>query len=180
MKRNLLLSSTIGILFTVAGAYFGNQHVHAAVPQTPAVHELFASSLPDLHNQPQALGQWKGKALLINFWATWCTPCVQEIPALSALQSESKSANMQIIGIGIDSAANMLEFSSKYKVSYPLYVGGEAGSGLLQKFGDQAGGLPFSVLITPNGQIKKTYLGRLKMDEVTRDLASLQGLGKSN
>jgi thiol-disulfide isomerase/thioredoxin len=172
MKQNFLLSSVIAVLFAAIGVYFGNQQVHAEGPQPPVVRKLFASSMPDLKNQVQALSQWKGKILLVNFWATWCTPCVQEMPELSALQTSNKIANVQIIGIGIDSAANMLEFSSKYKISYPLYVAGTSDSALLREFGDQAGGLPYSVLIAPNGQIKKTYLGRLKMDEVKRDLAS--------
>jgi len=173
MKRQFLPFSIIAILFMAIGAYFGNQHVHAETPQAPAVQDFLASSLPDLKNQTQPLMQWKGKVLLVNFWATWCLPCVQEMPELSALQSEHKIANMQIIGIGIDSVANIQEFSAKYKISYPLYVAGATGTDLLRRFGDQAGGLPFSVLITPNGQIKKTYLGKLKMDEVRRDMAAL-------
>ena len=173
MKRNLLATSVVAILFTAMGAYFGNQHVNAAVTQAPEVKEFFASTLIDLKNQGQPLNQWKGKSLLVNFWATWCTPCVQEMPELSALQSENKLPNVQVIGIGIDTAENMQTFSSKYKISYPLYVGGVTGTDLLRKLGDHAGGLPFSVLITPNGQIKKVYLGRLKIDEVKHDLAAL-------
>jgi len=66
-----------------------------------------------------------------------------------------------------------MEFSTKFKISYPLYVAEATGSAQMRKFGDEGGGLPFSVLIGPNGQVKKTYLGRLKMDEVKRDLAAL-------
>ncbi len=161
------------MLFASIGAYFGNQNRQTDVQPVPATSPLFAASLPDLSNQSQALSQWKGKILLVNFWATWCTPCVQEMPELSALQSGDHVKNMQIIGIGIDSADNMLDFSSKYKISYPLYVAGMGGSTLLRELGDQAGGLPFSILIAPDGQIKKTYLGRLKMDEVQRDIATL-------
>lgn len=171
MKRNLILSIVIAILFTAIGAYFGNQRVQAETTQAAAVHELFASFMSDQQNRMQPLAQWKGKTLLVNFWATWCTPCVQEMPELSALQSEHKTANLQIIGIGIDSAANIREFSTKYKISYPLYIADTTGSNLMRNLGDEAGGLPFSVLIGPNGQIKKTYLGRLKMEEVKRDIA---------
>jgi len=173
MKRNILLSVAIAILFTAIGAYFGNQQVQAEVAQSAGARELLATSLPNQNGQTQSLAQWKGKVLLVNFWATWCTPCVQEMPELSALQLENKVPNMQIIGIGIDSAANIREFSTKYKISYPLYVADTTGSELLRKLGDAAGGLPFSVLIAPNGQIKKTYLGRLKMSEVKQDIASI-------
>jgi thiol-disulfide isomerase/thioredoxin len=177
MNRNFVLFAVIAILFTSIGAYFGNLHRQGDGAQTATTSQLadplFATSLPDLSNQNQALAQWKGKILLVNFWATWCTPCVQEMPELSALQSGAHAKNMQIIGIGVDSADNMREFSSKYKISYPLYVADMSGSALLRKLGDQAGGLPFSILIAPDGQVKKTYLGRLKMDEVQRDIAAL-------
>jgi thiol-disulfide isomerase/thioredoxin len=173
MKRNLILPVFIAILFTAIGAYFGSQRVQAGTPPSSAVTELLATSMPDQHNQVQSLAQWKGKILLVNFWATWCTPCVQEMPELSALQLDGKIKNLQIIGIGIDSAANIMEFSTKFKISYPLYVAEATGSAQMRKFGDEGGGLPFSVLIGPNGQVKKTYLGRLKMDEVKRDLAAL-------
>lgn len=172
MKRNILLSSLIAVLFTALGAYFGNQHAQAEVPQGQGVRDFFAASMPDTSNHTQSLAQWKGKILLVNFWATWCHPCVQEMPELSALQAGNKNPKVQIIGIGIDSAANIQEFSTKYKISYPLYVADTSGSELLRKLGDSAGGLPFSVLIGPNGQVKKTYLGSLKMAEVERDLAS--------
>ena len=95
------------------------------------------------------------------------------MPELSTLQTKGKIKNFQIIGIGIDSAANIQEFSTKYKITYPLYVGGTGGSELLRKMGDAAGGLPFSLLIGPDGQVKKTYLGSLKIDQVKRDIAAL-------
>ena len=135
--------------------------------------DLFAASLPDVKNQSQPLAQWKGKILLVNFWATWCHPCVQEMPALSSLQAKGKIKNLQVIGIGIDTADNISQFSAKYKISYPLYVGGVDASELMRKLGDGAGGLPFSLLIGPDGQVKKTYLGALKMDQVKRDIGAL-------
>ena len=95
------------------------------------------------------------------------------MPELSALQSESKATKLQIVGIGVDSASNIQEFSTKYKISYPLYVAGTSGSELMRKLGDQAGGLPFSVLIAPNGRVKKIYSGRLKMDEIRHDIGGL-------
>lgn len=173
MKRNFLLYVVIAVLFTTLGAYFGNQHVQAEAPQSAAVRDFFATSMPNQDNQTQSFAQWQGKILLVNFWATWCTPCVQEMPELSALQTENKMPNMQIIGIGIDSPANIQEFLTQHKISYPIFASDSTGSELLRKLGDEAGGLPFSVLIGPNGQIKKTYLGRLKMADVRRDLASL-------
>jgi len=171
MKRNILLFASIGILFTTIGAYFGAKQLEPETPGTRAITHLFAQSLADHQGKIQNMSQWKGKTLIVNFWAPWCAPCVEEMPELSALQAEVAKKNTQIIGIGIDSPSNILAFSAKYKIAYPLYIAGMSGTELPRAFGNQ-GGLPFTVIIGPDEQVKKTYLGRLKLDEVRRDLAA--------
>lgn len=173
MKRNTLILGAVGLLFAAGGAWFGLRQLQPAAPAAPAVAQLFSQSLPDVKGQPQPLSQWKDKALVVNFWATWCAPCVDEMPELSALQTELGASNIQILGIGIDSAANIAEFASKYNITYPLYTGGMGATELSRQFGNKAGGLPFTVLVGRDGQVKKTYLGRLKMGELRKDLASL-------
>jgi thiol-disulfide isomerase/thioredoxin len=138
-----------------------------------AVSNLYAQSLNDLAGKPQSLGQWKGKPLLVNFWASWCAPCVQEMPELSELAAKDGGKHFNVIGIGIDSPANLNEFVKKTKVAYPLYVGGMSGTDLSRELGNTHGGLPFTVLIGPDGQVRKTYLGRLKFDQLRADLAKL-------
>ncbi|MBC7513507.1 MAG: TlpA family protein disulfide reductase [Herminiimonas sp.] len=177
MKRNVAIAVVIGLLFAGAGMYFGAQ---APIGQVPAVAksagetpDLFGRSLPDASGTPQSLAQWKGKPVVVNFWATWCAPCVQEMPELSALQTEIAPRKVQILGIGIDSPTNIKEFASKYKISYPLYVAGMEGTELARQYGNQAGGLPYTVLIGADGKVRKTYLGKLKMDELRRDIAGL-------
>lgn len=138
-----------------------------------AVDNLYAQSLNDLQGTPQPLSQWRGKPLLVNFWATWCAPCVQEMPELSELADADGGKSFNVIGIGIDSPSNMKEFADKLKIAYPLYVGGMGGTELSREFGNQAGGLPYTVLIGADGQVRKTYLGKLKFDELRADLAKL-------
>lgn len=175
MKRKLPLFIVVGLLFAALGVYLGVylgvNRLAPATPQTTATTGLLAHTWPDAQGTPQKLSQWGNKSLIVNFWATWCAPCVQEMPELSALQAELAPKGIQLIGIGIDSAANIGEFSSKYKISYPLYVAGIDGAELSRSFGNQAGGLPFTVLIGRDGRVKKTYLGRLKMQELRADLA---------
>jgi thiol-disulfide isomerase/thioredoxin len=173
MRRNILLFSVVAVLFASIGIYFGKKDLEPTSPQPSATANFFAQSMNDSEGKPQALSQWKGKPLVVNFWATWCPPCVEEMPELSALQREVLNKNIQIIGIGIDSPSNIAEFSSKYKIHYPLYTSGMSGTDLSRQFGNQAGGLPFTVLIGADGQIKKRYLGRLNMEELRKDLASL-------
>lgn len=169
-KSNNWIIAAVACIFAILGIFAGIQKFALHTPQSNVVSELLAMSLVDAEGNTQALSQWKGKILLVNFWATWCAPCVQEIPELSELQLLAQQKNIQIIGLGIDSAANIQEFSRQHKISYPLYIADTSGVALSRKFGNQAGGLPFTVLISADGNIQKSYLGRLKLDDVKHDL----------
>ncbi|MDB5746061.1 MAG: alkyl hydroperoxide reductase [Massilia sp.] len=182
-KKKVIAIAMVAIVFGALGAVFGSKTREAA-PVTTAIAptggsahtastNLYAQTLNDLSGKPQALAQWKGKALLVNFWATWCGPCVQEMPELSALANEEAGKRFNVIGVGIDSPGAMNEFATKHNIKYPLYVGGMGGTELSREFGNPSGGLPFTVLIDASGQVKKTYLGKLKFDELKADLAAL-------
>lgn len=183
-RNNLIAYAVVALLFGATGAYVGINKKEPAPPLTTTiaptggephapVSALFAQSMNDAGGVPQALSQWKGKALVLNFWAPWCAPCVKEMPELDALATENAGKNLQVIGIGIDSPANIAQFASKFKISYPLYVAGLSGTDLARQFGNSAGGLPYTVLIGADGQVKKTYLGLLKFDQLKADMAAL-------
>ena len=143
-----------------------------AVDADPA-NALFAQSMNDTAGKPQALSQWKGKPVLVNFWAPWCAPCVKEMPELSALAGELKSKNIHVVGIGVDTPTNIAEFTAKINIAYPVYIGGMNATDLARGFGNTNGSLPYSVLIGADGKVIKTYLGILKFDELRRDLAAI-------
>ncbi len=179
-KKHLTAYAVVALLFAASGAYVGSKKQDAAPITSTApggvtgpVAELFKQTLPDAKGAATALAQYKGKAMLVNFWAPWCGPCVQEMPELSALAAGEEGKKLQVIGIGIDSPTNIAEFSDKYKITYPVLVAGMSGTDLSRQFGNAGGGLPYTVLIGADGQVKKTYLGRLKFDELRKDLATL-------
>jgi len=185
MKKNkkLAVVAAVAVVFCALGVVFGSKTKQAApltttiAPSAGAAHSattnLYAQSLNDLSGKPQALSQWKGKPLLVNFWATWCGPCVQEMPELSHLADEEAGKRFNVIGVGIDAPTAMSEFATKHNIKYPLYVGGMGGTDIARAFGNANGGLPFTVLIGADGQVRKTYLGKLKFDELKADLARL-------
>jgi thiol-disulfide isomerase/thioredoxin len=184
-KKSWIGYAVVAVLFGAMGALVGINKKEPAPPVTTViaptggaphtpVTALFAQSLNDAKGTPQSLAQWKGKALVVNFWAPWCAPCVEEMPELAALAADNAGKDLNVIGIGIDSPANIAEFATKFKITYPLYVAGMSGTDLARQFGNAAGGLPYTVLIGADGQVRKTYLGRLKFDELKADLAKLK------
>ena len=179
-KTHLAAYVGVAVLFAASGAWVGFNKQNAAPVTTTApagvtgpVGALYAQTLPDAKGAPTSLAQYKGKAMLVNFWAPWCAPCVQEMPELSELAAGEEGKKLQVIGIGIDSPSNIAAFSDKYKITYPVLVGGMSGTDLSRQLGNTRGALPYTVLIGADGQVKKTYLGRLKFDELRKDLATL-------
>ena len=181
-RKNAVVYTVVALAFGALGLWLGLKNnpapaiapapVAAAVPQGP-VGALFGQSMNDASGASHTLARWKGKPLIVNFWAPWCAPCVQEMPELSELAVASTARDINVIGIGIDSPANIAKFASDLKIAYPLYVAGLSGTELSRQFGNTNGGLPYTVLIGADGQIKKTYLGKLKFDELKADLAKL-------
>ena len=137
-----------------------------------AVDAIFDLTLPDLEGRSQPLAQWRGKVLVVNYWASWCKPCVEEMPAFSRLSSHYASWGVQFVGIGLDEAEKMQAFAKKTPVSYPLLVAESAGT----TPGLQVKGLPYTVVIGRDGRIETTHLGR--MDEAALEPVLRRLLGQ--
>ncbi len=169
--KNVILLAVVAVICVGVGIYASHRAHPADSPETLALNQLLLQSMPDATGQTQSLAQYKGRPLVVNFWATWCGPCVEEMPELTALQQEI--APVQILGIGVDSQENIAKFAQKYQIRYPLFVAGTGATDLLRQFGNQAGGLPFTALVGKDGKVKKVYLGRIKFDELRADLSKL-------
>jgi thiol-disulfide isomerase/thioredoxin len=145
----------------------------AATPQANAVAALWDSPMHDANGKPQSLAGFKGQTVVVNFWASWCGPCVEEMPALAQLHREYAHKGVQFIGIGVDSEKNVKAFLQKVQVDYPVYVSGFAGADLARNFGNTAGGLPFTVVIDAKGTIRSTKLGEIQPGELKKTLDAL-------
>jgi len=121
-----------------------------------------ATTLNDLSGKPVALERYRGKPLVINFWARWCAPCRQEIPELARFAKAHKG-KIEVLGIGIeDKAEAVREFAAKNAMDYPVFVAGDKGIPLMQNLGNTVGGLPFTLFVDRNGQIVERKLGMIK------------------
>ena len=138
-----------------------------------ATAQLLALTLPDTNATNQPLGQWRGKLLVVNFWATWCTPCREEMPGFSRLQEKFSGKNVQFVGIAFDSVDKVQQFTLQTPVSYPLLIGTSALLPISAGLGNAAGGLPFTVVIGRDGALLQSRLGIWKetaFDAILSDL----------
>lgn len=170
-RREALLLGAAGIAAAAAGFLIGPLLLGPGRNKEEKL--LGAASFPDLEAKPRRLSEWRGKVLVCNFWATWCTPCREEIPMLVALRGKYASQGLEIVGIALDNAAKVSEFSASYKISYPILVAEAGGLDLMRGLGNQSGGLPYTVVTDRSGEIVHRKLGLLKQTELEPMIESL-------
>ena len=113
-------------------------------------------------SQMQSLSKWKGQYLVLNFWATWCKSCQHEVPELNKLYNQFKDKNAVVVGLAVDNADKVNDYIEQYGVDYPILVGGNEALELSKKMGNKVVGLPFTIMITPQGEMVETILGSTK------------------
>jgi thiol-disulfide isomerase/thioredoxin len=127
---------------------------------------LLALTLPDPSGRPQPLSQWQGKVLVVNFWATWCGPCREEMPDLVRAQKEYGAKGLQIVGIAADDADKVQQFAKEIQLNYPALIGGYAAIDLSKDLGNSLVALPFTLVVDRQGKVAYTHLGPVKPDKL--------------
>lgn len=139
---------------------------------SPAFNFL-AIALPDASGQMQAVQQWQGKVLVLNYWATWCPPCRQEMPMFSTLHERYAAQGVQFVGLSIDTADKVTEFQKTNPVAYPLLIAPMNALEPTAALGNETQGLPFTVVLDRNGHIAATKLGRFSESDLERLIKQL-------
>lgn len=169
----------VALLLAVAAAGVVWQLLKTAPPSgrptvaAEAIARLQGSTLADSNGQSQAIGQWRGKVLVVNYWATWCPPCREEMPAFSRLQTRLGPSGVQFIGIGIDSPSAIKEYALQSPMTYPLLIGGLEGMDLMRELGNTAGALPYTLVLDRQGQPAFARLGMVQEGELEAQLTAL-------
>ena len=169
-QRRLLVGGLAAGLALAAGLYVGLgwRDAQGKVEVPPAaLDRFFGQSLDDADGKPRRLADWRSGVLVVNFWATWCPPCREEMPALSRLQAKHPQA--QFVGISIDSAENVKRYVKETPVGYPLLIAGTDGAELTRLLGNEVMALPYTIVIKGGREVALTKLGKIS----ERDLDTL-------
>lgn len=176
MKRSLpwLALGGLALFATLIGYRLGILGKGAEMP-TPVAPKIpiFDLVLADLNAKPQSLGQWRGKILVVNYWATWCHPCREEMPGFSRLQDKFRDKGVQFVGISAEDTAKIIEFQKETPVSYPLLIGDMGIMKSSAELGNTRQALPFTAVFDREGRLAATKLGRLAEPELEGQLKDL-------
>jgi thiol-disulfide isomerase/thioredoxin len=161
-RRRLLLASAVGVAAAAAGAGWAWRR------HTPdgGLEQLWQSSFPGLDGRPLALASLRGKPLVLNFWATWCAPCIKEMPQFDRFHQAYAARGWQVVGLAIDSDTAVAEFLKRMPVHYPVAVAGMEGAELMLALGNGHGALPFTVGLDAQGRVLGRRLGETHFAEL--------------
>jgi thiol-disulfide isomerase/thioredoxin len=183
MTRTALV--TILLSSTAILAYVGYRALNlVAIPQETTevtatiepVEMLPEFSLENVMGKQQSIGSWPGKALLVNFSATWCAPCLREIPLLAEYQANNEDLSFQVVGIAVDRAEPVQAFMSNMEFNYPILIGQSDAMDAAASFGVEFFGLPFSVFTDTEGHVLGVHTGELHAEDLDELLGVLVDL----
>jgi thiol-disulfide isomerase/thioredoxin len=170
MKQSTLIITVAAL--ALIGGMSARGLLSAPASQTTQ-NSLPEFSLDDLSGKQHSAKEWQGKVLVINFWATWCPPCLKEMPEFAELQSKYADKGLQFIGIALDDLEPVKEFTTSHKINYPILLGGDHGTKLAHELGNIVDTVPFTVIINKQGQIVKSKMGVLSGEELIKIVTPL-------
>ncbi len=168
MKRTSRIALlALAAVLALAAGFWMNPWNRGGTPDSGNIAQLMAASLPDMEGKSQALAQWRGKVMVVNFWATWCLPCLEEIPGFVRMQETLGNQGLQFVGIAVDDVVKVREFAVKYGMNYPILIGQMDAIELARLAGNERGGLPFTIIMDRKGRLIGTELGGLNEQQLT-------------
>jgi len=171
MSKSSAYAKWAAIVGAALAALAAGIYLSLDAPRPSAV--LLDLTLPDVDGRDQRLDQWKGKVVVVNFWATWCEPCRKEMPEFVQAQAKLGGKGLQFVGIAIDQPDKIRQFANELHLNYPSLVGGYGALELSKTLGNQIGALPFTVILDRDGRTAYTQMGPLKPGKLDAVVAKL-------
>lgn len=171
------IAATVGVLALFIGFAIASRFGSAPTAAPVSATALFSHTFTDANGQSQAMGQWQGTWLVVNFWATWCAPCVEEMPDLEKVQAEYAGRGVTVVGLAIDNPTAVKQFRDSLNLKLPLLIAGAIGTDVARQLGNVSGALPYTVLVDREGNITRSKLGQVRASELRSWLDA--GLGKA-
>jgi thiol-disulfide isomerase/thioredoxin len=165
-SRRIWLTGAVAVAAAAAGAAVAWKRSSPQAAGSGAEQQLWEQHLETPDGKPFAMADWRGKWVLLNFWATWCPPCVKEMPMLSEFAERSAEHGIQVLGLAVDKADAVGRFLARQPVQYPVALAMQGGLGLTRALGNLQGGLPFTVLLDPEGIVRQRKIGELSSEDL--------------
>lgn len=172
LSRSNWLILGLAVLAAALGGYAQHRSRSPAPAESALIAQpLPAISLPDLDGKPHLLSDYRGRRVLLNFWASWCVPCLAEMPALTLTQEKFGEHAPIVVGIAMDEPAHVRAFLAAHPVNYPILIGQMGPPSTSLQLGNIHQVLPYSVLIGADGRILATHAGPLSAAQLKQWLA---------
>jgi thiol-disulfide isomerase/thioredoxin len=165
-RRQALLTGGVAVAAAGAGAGWAWWRHRETDSHTGAEEAVWQQRFERPHGGELAMASLRGQPVLLNFWATWCAPCIKEMPLLDAFYKEHQAKGWHVVGLAIDSPTPVREFLGKLPVSFPIGLAGLTGVDLARSLGNASGALPFSLAFDRRGAVIFRKLGLLKPEDL--------------
>ena len=168
IKRRHWMMAGVGVAAAAAGAGVALWRFRPDTVLSGVEESFWNASMETLDGATLTMRKFHGRPLLLNFWATWCPPCVDELPLLNSLYAAHTGKGFQVLGLAIDQPAAVRKFLDRLPLEFPVALAGLTGTELGRALGNQAGGLPFTVLFGADGNILQRKMGQLTEQDLTQ------------
>lgn len=172
MKRRQLMYAGTAAAAALAGAGVAwwqiQPHGTGAAAADPALQAFWQQSFDTPEGKPLPMAGFAGKPLLVNFWATWCPPCVEELPLIDRFHTDNRSRNWQVLGLAVDQPSAVRTWLQRKPMGFPVVMAGLQGTELSKSLGNLAGGLPFTAVFGASGQLLHRKSGKVSEEDLAQ------------